>query len=246
MPDFASALPGSSGGPSRPRNKIFAATCSLFVPGSGQIYLGHVAVGLTWLAGVVSLYTVAILLFKMSPPLGLVSLLLPLGVHLICFIDALDPQSLGPPRDAPIPAPLPPSARRASPWPVRIVVVGLVGIFLLCIVEALSLHPLFGAAGYDRPITIPEYHVTGRQHDVVFVVLDESPSIGDSLWTIVHRLQGDRPSIVVHFWTSDYQSLAARALPISHASACAEFGEITVDRTTGVRRFSVPSRAGCR
>ncbi len=239
MQDVAPDTPPTPAGSPRRRNRVFAAFCSLIIPGTGQIYLGQIVIGLLWFSAAATLYVVSVILFRIAAPMGLVSLLLPLGVHLICFIDALDPQSLGPSRDVPIVRPGGP-ARPASPWPLRFLAVGLVAIFVLSIVTALRPR-----GGYDRPLSLPDYHVAARQGSVYLVVLDESPGFGDALWQIVDRLQGDAPAIEVHFWTREYEGMVPSHLPLPQSAVCAELGQITVDRATGVRRFILPSKAGC-
>ncbi|MDE3154616.1 MAG: hypothetical protein KGN76_05910 [Acidobacteriota bacterium] len=234
-PDTPQAAPGSA----RRRNRVFAAFCSLIVPGSGQVYLGQVVIGLVWFAAAVTLYVVSIALFLQAAPIGLVSLLLPLGVHLVCFIDALDPQSLGPPRDVPIVRHGP--AQPGSPWPLRFLIVGLVGIFLVAIVA--GFRPSRGA---DRPLSLPDFRVAAHEGQVYLVVLNESPGFGDVLWQIVDRLQGRAPAIEVHFWTRENAGAVPSHLPIPRVALCNELGEITVNRTTGVRRFTLPPTEGCR
>ncbi|HVB37270.1 MAG TPA: hypothetical protein VND92_01990, partial [Vicinamibacterales bacterium] len=157
MQDVAQDTPATAPAPGRRRNRVFAAFCSLIVPGTGQVYLGQVVIGLVWFTAAVTLYVVAIILFRMAAPIGLVSLLLPLGVHLVCFIDALDPQSLGPPRDVPIVRPGG-SKQPASPWPLRFLAVGLVGIFLVAIVSGLRPR-----GGSDRPLSLPDFHVAAHE-----------------------------------------------------------------------------------
>jgi hypothetical protein len=207
------------------------------------MYLGQTVIGLTWLIATLALYTAAVLLFRISAPLGLVTLLLPLGTHVICFIDALDPQTLGPSRDE---AP-PPARRRApsSPWAFRALMVGLGATLLLAIVTAIRSQPFVGQAGYDRPLSIPMYRVAAHEGTTYLVVLQDYPGFGDALWQIARRLKGERPAIDVHFWLRDHQAVVPAALPIPHAARCVELGEIVIDTPAQIRRFVVPPRDGC-
>jgi hypothetical protein len=229
--------------PNRRPNRTAAAVSSLLVPGSGQIYLGQWMIGATWLVATIALYTAAGLLFRISAPLGLVTLLLPLGTHVICFIDALDPQTLGPSRDD---APRP-SRRRSpsSPWAFRALVVGLGATLLLAIVTAVRPQPFVGRAGYDRPLSIPVFHVAAHEGNTYLVVLQDNPGFGDALWQIARMLKGDRPAVDVHFWRWDHQAIVPAALPIPPAARCVELGEIVIDTPAQVRRFLVPPQDGC-
>lgn len=240
-----SALPHESlGEGARRPHRTAAAVSSLLVPGSGQIYLGQWLIGLTWLGGTIALYTAAVLLFRISAPLGLVTLLLPLGTHVICFIDALDPQSLGPSRDE-APAPARRHTGSSSPWAFRVLIVGLGAVLLLAIVTAVRSQPFIGSAGYDRPLSIPVFHVAAHEGTTYLVVLEDNPGFGDALWQIARMLKGDRPAIDVHFWSRDYRSSVPASLPIPQAARCVELGEIVIDTPAHVRRFLVPARDGC-
>jgi hypothetical protein len=224
-------------------NRTAAAVSSLLVPGSGQIYLGQWMIGATWLVATVALYTAAGLLFRISAPLGLVTLLLPLGTHVICFIDALDPQTLGPTRDE-APA-IRHRATPSSPWAVRALALGLGATLLLAIVTAVRSQPFFGQAGYDRPLSMPAFHVAAHEGNTYLVVLRDNPGFGDSLWQIARMLKGDRPAVDVHFWRWDHQAMVPSALPIPPAARCVELGEIVLDTPAQIRRFLVPPRDGC-
>jgi hypothetical protein len=225
------------------RNRTAAAVSSLFIPGSGQIYLGQVLLGCTWLAATVALYTAAFLLFRISAPMGLVTLLLPFGCHIICFIDALDPQTLGPSRDE-APVRTVPRGKPASAWAVRLLAIGLGGVLVLALVAAVR-GPLIGRPGYDRPLSIPIYRVAAHEGDRYLVILQDNPGFGDALWQIAARLRGSRPAVDVHFWIRDYAHLVPTALPVPREATCVELGEIVLNPSAGVRRFLVPSRDGC-